>query len=45
MISIKMKYALKAIAYIARYSPKENCLSTMDIAQEEDYSIPFLRLS
>jgi Rrf2 family protein len=42
MISKKMKYAIKALTYLARHSSKENCVRTMDIAQEEAIPKKFL---
>jgi len=42
MISKKMKYAIKALTYLARHSSKENCIRTMDIAQEEAIPKKFL---
>src|SRR6187402_2091672 len=42
MISKKMKYAIKALTYLARYSSKENCVRTMDIAQQESIPKKFL---
>jgi len=37
-----MKYAIKALTYLARHSSKENCVRTMDIAQEEAIPKKFL---
>jgi Rrf2 family protein len=42
MISKKMKYAIKALTYLARHSSKENCVRTIDIAQEEAIPKKFL---
>ena len=37
-----MKYAIKALTYLARHSSKENCVRTIDIAQEEAIPKKFL---
>lgn len=37
-----MKYAIKALTYLARHSTKENCVRTIDIAQQEAIPKKFL---
>jgi Rrf2 family protein len=42
MISKKMKYAIKALTYLARHSSKDHCIRTLDIAREEKIPKKFL---
>jgi Rrf2 family protein len=42
MISKKMKYAIKALTYLARHSSKDHCIRTMEIAEQEMIPKKFL---
>lgn len=42
MISKKMKYAIKALTYLARHAEKETCVRTAEIATEEQIPKKFL---
>ena len=42
MISKKMKYAIKALTYLARHSSKEHCIRTIEIAEQEHIPKKFL---
>ena len=42
MISKKMKYAIKALTYLARHSSKEHCIRTSEIAEQERIPKKFL---
>jgi Rrf2 family protein len=42
MISKKMKYAIKALTYLARHSAKERCVRTAEIAEAEMIPKKFL---
>ena len=42
MISKKMKYAIKALTYLNKHSSRENCVRTIDIAEEAQIPKKFL---
>jgi len=42
MISKKMKYAVKALTYLARHSSKVQCVRTIEISEEERIPKKFL---
>ena len=42
MISKKMKYALKALTYLARHSSKDLCIKTQTISEQEHIPKKFL---
>lgn len=42
MISKKMKYALKALTYLAKHSSKDQCIKTQIISEEEQIPKKFL---